>query len=86
MNKKIIISIVVLLVLVAIAFGGVVYYKNNIELGTVDKYGEETETSSAMQVVETAQVVQSAAGASVDKVNPFSASVNPVNGYKNPFE
>jgi|GEM_PF-2435670 len=84
--KKIAFSIVGVVVLVAIVFGGVIYYKNNIELGTIDKYGEETETSSTVQVVETAQVVQSAAGASVDKVNPFSADVNPLSGYKNPFQ
>lgn len=46
----------------------------------------EEKISDAVQGVAIAENAQASIADSVGKVNPFSADVNPVGGYVNPFE
>jgi len=78
MNKKAIIFIVIILLL-ALGFAGF-WMMNRTMTPALE---EETPLSAGLEAVSTAQ---NAAGDSMDKTNPFSADVNPMNGYTNPFE
>ncbi len=71
MNKKIIISIIVIVVVAGISF-------------FVYKKAQAPSLEDQSAVVNTQ--VQSSVGNGVEKTNPFNVDVNPYQGYKNPFE
>jgi len=81
MLKKINITFAVVVV-VAIAIG-VWWFLFRVPAPVI---APETKNTQVVQAVKTSQKAQDAASASIDQANPFHADVNPMSGYKNPFE
>jgi CHASE3 domain sensor protein len=77
MNKKIIFGIVFALVLLGV--GGWYFYQTGTQI-------KNEATSEIQKSAEVTDTVQTGASSAMEQVNPFSAKVNPVEGYKNPFE
>jgi len=82
MNKKILYS---LIAIVVVALGATVwwFFIRTPFLVTEEKSIVSPGIQKASAVTDT---VQTSASSVVDKANPFSSNVNPVQGYKNPFE
>lgn len=81
MNKKAIYFVVFAALLLAAIAAGWMYMRGSIITAPVT-----TADTPIGKAAETTQAAQSATGDSIEKVNPFKADVNPVSGYKNPFE
>jgi len=81
MNKKILYGALVVLVVAA----GVVVWRLYYAPTSPKEQGEATPTEVA-KTAAVADTAQTSAGSAMEKANPFSANVNPVEGYKNPFE
>ncbi len=47
---------------------------------------KKTAGADTISVVETSSQAQSSAANAIEKTNPFGTNVNPMQGYKNPFE
>ena len=92
MNKKVItaIAIVVALALVAVLLAEGWWYMTRVtdEAPAVSEapVASTAESAQVGEAMDTADKAQSSVSSGVEKTNPFSADVNPMSGYKNPFE
>jgi hypothetical protein len=66
------------LAIIVLAIAGWLFYRSQSVKNTVNP--------GVLTVTETATNAQSGAANAVGKTNPFGADVNPIQGYKNPFE
>jgi len=66
------------LVLTVLCVAGWLYYQS--------KLAKKNVSPQVLIATETASKAQSGVGNAVQNTNPFGADVNPIQGYKNPFE
>jgi len=88
MNKKVIAAVVIILAAVLLAGGW--WYMSRVPAPLPDTLtaplAKTPESSQVGEAMDTADKAQNSVSLGVEKTNPFSADVNPMSGYKNPFE
>ncbi|MFA5831463.1 MAG: hypothetical protein WC878_06555 [Candidatus Paceibacterota bacterium] len=78
MNKKTIYIFSALALVVVLCIAGWFFYRSRTDKTII--------SPDILAVTETATNAQSGANEAIGKTNPFGADVNPMQGYKNPFE
>ena len=78
MNKKTIYVFFALAIVIVLCVAGWFFYRSRSDKSIV--------STDILAVTETATNAQSGANDAVGNANPFGADVNPMQGYKNPFE
>lgn len=77
MNKKILYSVSVLIIVLVAVAGWFLY---------TSRTTNETKSPDFLIAADAVEKAQSGVSDAVEKTNPFAADVNPTQGYKNPFE